>query len=240
MTLIRLITEADPSFKRGVIVCQVCLKQRVIPDAVFVSYVSSTSKWKSALFKSLGPLEVSLFYWREPSDGPVFWSIGINYTPCTWWFELNFYYTSLLAPGDPGGLGTPIYVFTVESPQPVGARQTSCTKLLWKPHDPSREGTPIYLVTFEISRPVGARNTSCKQLLWKPRDPSREGTHIYLVYYIISFMPESVKISQLLRLPNCYFIFLLICSVLVIYSAHISPLFTSSRVGRYYVANNCQ
>jgi hypothetical protein len=64
-------------------------------------------------------------------------------------------YTSMLVPGDPGRLGTPIYVFTVESPQPVGARHTSCTQLLWKPHDPSRGDTPIYLVTFETSGLVG-------------------------------------------------------------------------------------
>jgi hypothetical protein len=89
----------------------------------------------------------------------------------------------MLVPGDPGGLGTPIYVFAVESPQPVGARHTSCTQLLWKPHDPSREDTPIYLVTFETSRLMGARNTSCKQLLWKPRNPSREGAPIYLVTF---------------------------------------------------------
>jgi hypothetical protein len=94
---------------------------------------------------------------------------------------LELYITSMLVPGDPGRLGTPIYVFTVESPQPVRARHTSCTQLLWKPHDPSREDTPIYLVTFETSRPVGSRNTSCKQLLCKSRDPSRERTHIYLV-----------------------------------------------------------
>jgi hypothetical protein len=61
----------------------------------------------------------------------------------------------MLVPDDPGRLGTPIYVFTVESPQPVGARQNSCMPLLWKPHDPSREDTSLYLVTFETSRPMG-------------------------------------------------------------------------------------
>jgi hypothetical protein len=61
----------------------------------------------------------------------------------------------MLVPGDPARLGTHIYVFIVESVQPVGARHTSCTQLLWKPHDPSREDTPIYLVTFETSRLVG-------------------------------------------------------------------------------------
>jgi hypothetical protein len=74
----------------------------------------------------------------------------------------------MLVPGDPRRLGTPIYVFTMESPQPVGARHTSCTPLLWKTYDPSREDTPLYLVTFETSQLLGARNTSCKQLLWKP------------------------------------------------------------------------
>jgi hypothetical protein len=59
-------------------------------------------------------------------------------------------------PGDPGSIGTHIYVCTVQSQQPVGTRHTSRTHLLWKPHGPSREDTPIYLVTFEISRLVGA------------------------------------------------------------------------------------
>jgi hypothetical protein len=65
----------------------------------------------------------------------------------------------MLLPGDPGSIGIHIYVFTVEFQQPVGARHTSCTQLLWKPHGLSREDTPIYLVTFETSRFVGARNT---------------------------------------------------------------------------------
>jgi hypothetical protein len=72
-----------------------------------------------------------------------------------------FLYTCMLVPADPGRLGTHIYVFTVEFQQPVGARHTSCTQLLWKSHDPSREDTPMYLVTFETLRPVGARHTSC-------------------------------------------------------------------------------
>jgi hypothetical protein len=76
-------------------------------------------------------------------------------------------------PGGPGSIGIQIYVFTVESQQPMGARHTSCTQLLWKPHGPSREDTPIYLV-----RLVGTRNTSCMQLLWKPCDPGRQGTHV--------------------------------------------------------------
>jgi hypothetical protein len=57
--------------------------------------------------------------------------------------------TSMLVPGHPGRLGAHIHIFTVEFQQPVGARHTSCTQLLWKPHDPSREDTLIYLVTFE-------------------------------------------------------------------------------------------
>jgi hypothetical protein len=57
--------------------------------------------------------------------------------------------TSMLDSGDPGRLGTHIYVFTVESQEPVGARHTSCTQLLWKPHGPCGEDAPIYLVTFE-------------------------------------------------------------------------------------------
>jgi hypothetical protein len=101
-------------------------------------------------------------------------------------------------PGDPGGLGTPIYVFTVVFPQPVGAKHTSCTQLLWKPHDPSREDTHIYLVIFETSRPVRAMNTSGKQLVWKSRDPSREGTNIYIVTYETS-RPVGVKEHFLLR-----------------------------------------
>jgi hypothetical protein len=71
----------------------------------------------------------------------------------------------MLVPGDPSRLRTHIYLFTVESPQPVGVRHTSCTQLLWKPYDPSREDTPIYAVTFETSRSGGARDTSCEQLL---------------------------------------------------------------------------
>jgi hypothetical protein len=84
----------------------------------------------------------------------------------------------MLVPGDPGSIVIHIYVFAVESQQPVGERHTSCTRLLWKPHGPSREDTPIYLVTFETLRLVGARNTSGTQLLWKSRDPGRQGTHI--------------------------------------------------------------
>jgi hypothetical protein len=49
----------------------------------------------------------------------------------------------MLLPGDPGSIGTRIYVFNVESQQPVGARHTSCTQLLWKPRDPRRQGTYI-------------------------------------------------------------------------------------------------
>jgi hypothetical protein len=98
-------------------------------------------------------------------------------------FIFKSWSTSMLVPGDPGRLGTHVYVFTVESPQPMGARHTSCTPLLWKPHDTSRGDTTIYLVTFETSRLLGARNTSCKQLLWKPRDPSRQGPPIYIVIF---------------------------------------------------------
>jgi hypothetical protein len=93
-------------------------------------------------------------------------------------FYLKFKYTSMLVPGDPGSTGIHIYVFTVESQQPMGARHTSCMQLLWKPHGPSREDTPIYLVTFETSRLVGPGNTSCTQLLCEPRNRSRQGTHI--------------------------------------------------------------
>jgi hypothetical protein len=41
--------------------------------------------------------------------------------------NLNYCVTSMPVPSDTGRLGTPIYVFTVEFPQPVGARHTSCT-----------------------------------------------------------------------------------------------------------------
>jgi hypothetical protein len=67
----------------------------------------------------------------------------------------NLWHTRVLVPGDPGRLRTPVYVFTAESPQPVGGRHTSCTQLQWKPRDPSKGGAPIYLVTFETSRPMG-------------------------------------------------------------------------------------
>jgi hypothetical protein len=43
---------------------------------------------------------------------------------------IYIYKPSMLVPGNPGRLGTHIYVFTVESPQPVGAKPTSCTQLL--------------------------------------------------------------------------------------------------------------
>jgi hypothetical protein len=82
--------------------------------------------------------------------------------------------TSLLVPGDPGRLGTPIYIFTKETPRPGEASHTSCMQSLWKPCDPSKEGAPIYLVTSETSRPVGAKHSSCKQLLCKPRDAGRQ------------------------------------------------------------------
>jgi hypothetical protein len=44
----------------------------------------------------------------------------------------NIELTSMLLPGDPGSIGIHIYVFTVESQQPVGATHISCTQLLWK------------------------------------------------------------------------------------------------------------
>jgi hypothetical protein len=65
----------------------------------------------------------------------------------------------MLLIGEPGSIGIHIYIFSVESQQPVGARHTECTQLLWKTHGPSREDTHIYLVTFETSRLVGANNT---------------------------------------------------------------------------------
>jgi hypothetical protein len=81
----------------------------------------------------------------------------------------------MLGPGDPGRLGTPIYVFTVESPQPVGARHTSCTHLLWKTRDPSREDTHLYLVTFETSQPELGRRTHLLSYLRNSR-PTGQGT----------------------------------------------------------------
>jgi hypothetical protein len=84
----------------------------------------------------------------------------------------------MLVPGYPGSKRIHIYEFTVEFQQPLGARHTECTQLLWKPHGTSREDTPISLVTFENSRIVGARHTSTTQLLWKPRDSGRQGTNI--------------------------------------------------------------
>jgi hypothetical protein len=65
----------------------------------------------------------------------------------------------MLVPGDLGRLGTPIYVFTVESPQPVGPRHTSCKLLLRKPRDPGRQGTHISVVTTETSPCGQARHT---------------------------------------------------------------------------------
>jgi hypothetical protein len=57
----------------------------------------------------------------------------------------------MLVPGYPGTLGTTMYLFTVESLQPVWAMHTSCTQFLWKPRDSSREQTPICLVAVEAS-----------------------------------------------------------------------------------------
>jgi hypothetical protein len=94
------------------------------------------------------------------------------------YLKLYFNITSMLVPGYPGTQGTSMYLFTVESLQPVSAMHTSCTQLLWKPRDSSREQTPIYLVAFETSRPVGARNRACTQLLRKPRHPGRQGKRI--------------------------------------------------------------
>jgi hypothetical protein len=69
----------------------------------------------------------------------------------------------MLVAGDPGRLGTPIYIFAVESPQLVGARHTSCTQLLWKPRDPGRQSRIISVVTAE------------------PGDVGRQGTPVYVV-----------------------------------------------------------
>jgi hypothetical protein len=83
----------------------------------------------------------------------LYFNSRCNETQYLWLnFKLYFNITSMLVSGYPGTLGTPMYVFIVEFPQPVGRRHTSCTQLLWKPRDQSREDTPIYLVTFENSR----------------------------------------------------------------------------------------
>jgi hypothetical protein len=96
-------------------------------------------------------------------------------------------------PGDPGRLGTPIYIHTEETPRPVEARHTSCTQLLWKPRNPSKESARIYLVTFENSRLVGQGTLNVRSyygkpaaragkvypftsLHLKPRDPWGQGT----------------------------------------------------------------
>jgi hypothetical protein len=49
----------------------------------------------------------------------------------------------MLVPGDTGSIGIHIYVFTVEFRKLVGARNASCTQLLWKPRDPGRQGTQM-------------------------------------------------------------------------------------------------
>jgi hypothetical protein len=89
----------------------------------------------------------------------------------------------MLVPGNPGKLGTPIYVFTVESPQPVRARHTSCMQLLWKPNDlpgkthaftyyiwnlPTRGVKEhfMYAVTVETLRPEQGRRTHLLSYHW--------------------------------------------------------------------------
>ena len=76
--------------------------------------------------------------------------------PLICWREILF--TCLLAPVDAGRLGTNIYVVTVETSQPVEARYTSRTRLLWKPRDQGRQGTTICVVTVETSRRWQARH----------------------------------------------------------------------------------
>jgi hypothetical protein len=61
----------------------------------------------------------------------------------------------MLVAGYLGSLRTPMYVFIVEFPQPVGTRNTSYTQVMWKLRDQSREGVPVYLDTFKNSRTVG-------------------------------------------------------------------------------------
>jgi hypothetical protein len=90
------------------------------------------------------------------------------------YFKLYFNITSMLVSGDPGRLGTPIYVSPVESPQPVGPRYNSCTRLLWKPRDPRREDAPIYLITFETSRLMGQGKLLVRSYFGNPATRTRK------------------------------------------------------------------
>jgi hypothetical protein len=87
----------------------------------------------------------------------------------------------MLVTGYPGSIWTHIYIFAVESQQPVGATHTSCTQLLWKPHVPIMEDTPIYLLTFENSHPWGKEHFMYAVTEETPR--SGQARHAHLSNY---------------------------------------------------------
>jgi hypothetical protein len=61
-------------------------------------------------------------------------------------------------PSNLGGLGTSIYIVTLETLRPMEAEHTSCMQLLWKRHNSGSQGTPIYVVTRKL-REVGRQGT---------------------------------------------------------------------------------
>jgi hypothetical protein len=105
-------------------------------------------------------------------------------------------------PSDTGGLGTAIYLFILESPQPVGEINTSGKQLLWKPHDPNKEGPPFTYLTLKFRDPW-VKAQFIKQLLRKPRNSRRQGTPICLVTFENSrhVGARNTSCTQLLRKP---------------------------------------
>lgn len=81
-------------------------------------------------------------------------------------FRLNF----LLVPGDAWGLGTLIYVLTLENLRLVELRHNSCTQLISKRCDYCRQGTCTNVITVETSRggQAGGKSHLFTQLPWNP------------------------------------------------------------------------
>jgi hypothetical protein len=102
-------------------------------------------------------------------------------------------------PGDPGRLGTPIYIFTDETPRPVEARHNSCTQLLWKRRDLGRQGTLTSVVTAETSRCGQAGHTHLLSYRGNLKNVS------YMpVYYNFVAVPEVIAKTQIM----CVYIYI--------------------------------
>jgi hypothetical protein len=97
----------------------------------------------------------------------------------------------------------PLYWVNFETSRSVGARNNSCTQLLWKPRDPGRQGTPIYLCTFDTSRPVGQGTLHVRTCCGNPATRARKA-HTF-ISYLWNFMTQGARHSsckQLLRKPR--------------------------------------